>query len=133
MESSSYEYVELRVAYPGHPVVLLIDGIDDSGTLKRNKYVADAFLNRRERFKDGKQERVYRLPRVTKIWEVNEEIKGHERQRYVIVFGGALHRLTYHAVASILRGQMTIDEAVSSCSHLAVGPDYADTWSEDDD
>jgi len=127
-----YEYAELRVAYPGHPRVGLIDSIDLSGNLRRIWCVADQFFHRRERIGE-RQEVVYRLPAVPKIWEVTERIGERTRYRYITVIGGSLRRIDYQSVVSVLRGTMSLTEAVRSCRNMDVGPDYDELGMDVDD
>lgn len=119
-----YEYAELRVAYPGHPRIALVDGIDLSGNLKRIWCVADQFYHRREGIGTARQELVFRLPRVAKIWEVNEKVGERTRHRYITVIGGSLRRLDYQSVVGVLKGKMSLTEAVRSCRGMDIGPDY---------
>jgi len=118
------EYSELPVAYPGHPTIALIVGIDLSGNLKRIWCVADQFYDRREGIGTARQELVFRLPRVEKIWEVKERIGDRTRYRYITVIGGSLRRLDYQTVVAVLKGKMSLPEAVRLCSGMDIGPDY---------
>jgi hypothetical protein len=118
-----YEYAELRVAYPGHPTIALVDGIDLSGNLIRIWCVADQFFHGRERI-GKRQQLIYRLPAVPKIWEVKEKVGERTRYRYVTVIGGSLRRIDYQSVVSVLRGKMRLAESVRLCSGMDIGPDY---------
>jgi hypothetical protein len=127
-----YEYAELRVAYPGHPTIALVDGIDLSGNLIHIWGVADQFYHRREGIGTARQEQVYRLPAVPKIWEVTERIGDRTRYRYITVIGGSLRRIDYQSVVSVLRGKMRLTEAVRSCGGMDAGPDYDEIGLEDE-
>jgi hypothetical protein len=118
-----YEYAELRVSYPGHPRIALIDGIDLSGNLKRIWCVADQFFHGRERIGE-RQQLMFRLPAAPKIWEVTERIGERTRYRYITVIGGSLRRIDYQSVVSVLRGKMRLAEAVRLCGGMDIGPDY---------
>jgi hypothetical protein len=126
-----YEYAELRVAYPGRPRISLVDGISGAN-LKRIWGVADQFYDRRERVGE-RQEQVYRLPVVPKTWEVTERIGERTRYRYVTVIGGSLRRIDYQSVVSVLRGRMSLAEAMRSCRNMDVGPDYDEMGMDEDD
>jgi hypothetical protein len=118
-----FEFAELRVAYPGHPTIALVGGIDLSGNLKRIWCVADQFFHGRERI-GKRQQLIYRLPAVPEIWEVKEKVGERTRYRYVTVIGGSLRRIDYQSVVSVLRGKMRLAEAARLCSGMDIGPDY---------
>lgn len=70
------EYIELRVAYPGHPGVALIDGMNESCNLHRRR-IGDCLYHRREHLAGGTMEQVYRLPLMADaIYEIVETING---------------------------------------------------------
>jgi hypothetical protein len=121
---SNYEYVELRVAYPGHPVVKLIDGADDVG-LVGVKTVAEPFFHGRVGIGTDRQEVVYRLPaEVDMVWEVTERVNNQKVRRWVATHDGKLYRLTYGATLAVMRKSMSLTQAVEMCQQLPVGPDY---------
>jgi len=103
------KFVELRVKYPGHPYVALIDGLDKSFNLNR-RWVGEQLYQRRERLGDGRQEQVYRLPLVDAIYEVGETINDRKVRRYVAVYRGVLQRLSRDAAESIAEGKMTLKQ-----------------------
>ncbi len=117
-------FVELRVAYPGHPFVARIDGFHPTYDLDRCFEAGEYCYHRREFLGDGRQEQVYRLPLTPGIWEVSERFNGVKTRRYVLVFDGALQRITRDVVDGLLEGSISFATAVERCAALSLGPDY---------
>ena len=110
---SDENHIELRVKYPGYPYVALIDGLDERYGLSR-RWIGMYFYHRRERFDDGTQEQVYRLPLIEGIWEVKETLDGQRTFRYVAVREGdpQVYPLTRGLVEAVAKGAITIQAAI---------------------
>ncbi len=121
---SNYPFVELHVAYPGHPEVKLVIGIDEFWCLETVRGVADQFYKRRDGIGTARQEQIFHLPAVEKIWEVWERVDDRRVRRYVAVHEGELHRLTRAAVNAFFNRKLSLGEAVASCRNMPIGPDY---------
>ena len=131
---ASYPYVEVRVAYPGHPTLKLVNGVDAFGYLLCENTVADQFFHCREGIGTSCQEHVYRLPsEVEKVLEVAERVNGKRVRRWLAVHDGILHRLTFEAVIAVAKGSMTLADAVALCRDMPVGPDYEKSRQGSDD
>ncbi len=120
---TNYEFIELRVAYPGHPYVAHIDGLDESCNLNR-RWIGDYLYHRREHLNDGTQEEVYRVPTsMDAIYEIAETIDGRRGLRYVAMCCGALHRISRDSVERIAEGSMTLQQWAPS---IAADDEYGD-------
>jgi hypothetical protein len=106
------EYIELRVRYPGHPYVALLDGCDKN-FIPRRSWIGDFLYNRREHLADGTQEQVYHLPLAWDgIYEVAETVDGARAFRYVAVCRGVrrLYPLCREVVEAMVKGYLTFTQ-----------------------
>jgi len=107
-------YIEIRVRYPGHPYLAMIDGLDKSCNLNR-RWIGMRLYDRRERLANGSQEQIYRLPKSwDAIYEIRETIDGRRVYRYVAVCDGVLYRLSRDGVELIAEKSMTLQQWCSS-------------------
>ena len=105
-------YIELRVHYPGHPYVALINGTDKNSILRRS-WIGDFFYHRREHLNDNRQEQVYRLPLGWDgIYEVAETIDGIRAYRYIAVCRGVprVFQIEREVAVAMAKGYLTFKQ-----------------------
>ena len=112
-ENAREQYIELRVSYPGHPYVALIDGLDVRCDLNR-VWIGDWLYHHRDFLPDGRQEQVYRLLQVDAIYEVGEKRDGRRTCRYVATRDGdpTLYSILRHEVEAVASKKTTVSELI---------------------
>lgn len=112
---SNYEHIQLRLRYPGHPSIALVDGLNKRHEFNR-VWCADYLLfDRRERKSNGSQEQVYALPLIDAIYEIREMRDGVRVQRYIATREKDiyLYTLTRGQVDRIAEGTSTVQLEIS--------------------
>lgn len=105
------KYIELRVAYPGHPYVDVLGPWCPRRGFTR---IRNRFHDRRERFPDGRQEQVHMLPDASLTYEVHEMRNGKPTTWYAATVQGDsnIHHISRLGAEMVARDEMPILEAV---------------------
>jgi hypothetical protein len=104
-------FIELRVAYPGHPYVAVLGPGCLTGKLKKLKC---PFYSRRERLADGSQQQVYLLPDHDLTYEIEEVVAGQPTRWYAATLAGDpnLYRISEYGAKVYARREMTLRDVL---------------------
>jgi hypothetical protein len=104
-------YIELRVAYPGHPYVAVLGRRSSEFGFQR---IFNPFYKGRERLPDGRQEQIHHLPDANLTYEVEEVRDGKRVRRYVATLEGDpnLHRICEYGAKVYARREMPLRDVV---------------------
>ena len=122
---SEEKYIELRVAYPGHPHVAVLGLGCLTGKFKKLK---NPFYSRRERLPDGSQQQVHLLPANDLTYEVEEVVAGQRTRWYAATLenDSNLHRISEYGARVYARREMPLRDVVREYPERPSLADYRD-------
>ena len=105
------KYIELRVAYPGHPYVALLGEHSAKYGFER---IFNLFYKGRVRLPDGRQEQIHHLPDDNFVYEVTEVRDGKRVTWYAATVQGDtnIHRISRHGAEVLAKRLMSIREVI---------------------
>src|ERR1022692_3452192 len=109
--ASEEKYIELRVAYPGHPYVAVLGPGCLTGKLKKLK---NPFYSRRERMADGSQQQVHTLPDHDLTYEVEEVVASQRTRWYAATLEDdpSIYRISEYGARVYARREMLLRDVV---------------------
>jgi len=114
---SEEEYIELRVAYPGHPYVAVLGKRSSAFAFER---IFNCFYKGRERLPDGRQEQIHHLPDATLTYEIQEVREGKRLTWYAATVEGDsnIYRISRHGALLVARNAMSIRDVIRDCPEM---------------
>jgi hypothetical protein len=108
---SEEKYIELRVAYPGHPHVDVLGLWCPRRGFTR---LRNQFYDRHDRFPDGRQEQVHLLPSANLTYEIHEVKNGEPLTWYAATMEDdtTIYRISRQGAEILAKRLMTIRQVI---------------------
>jgi hypothetical protein len=126
--ASEENYIELRVAYPGHPYVAVLGRRSSEYGFER---IFNPFYKGREFLLDGRQEQIHHLPNASLVYEIDELRDGKRARWYAATEENDpnIYRISRYGAEVFARKQTTIREVIEQYPER---PSLADFKDEED-